>query len=248
MRSVILLGFIALSNIAIAQSASQAAADGTVHTQVDGITIPSIPNAPFTARVVVTWDQPLVGGGTVSRKYYTMVARDSQGRVHREIRDFSPAKSSTEPPLRSFGITDPVGAAHITCTQDAMSCTVVDFRAPLASSQASLYPLPPLQTKNFTRESLGGQTMESLPVVGTREITTSNAGTGGNSRIVVSSKELWFSPDLQMYLSVVRKDPQLGQISLTVTDLLRGEPAGSWFSVPSGYTTVDARKNQAAAE
>ena len=66
MRSVILLGFIALSNIAIAQGASQAVADGTVHTQVDGITIPSIPNAPFTARVVVTWDQPLVGGGTVS--------------------------------------------------------------------------------------------------------------------------------------------------------------------------------------
>ena len=49
--------------------------------------IPAVPNAPFTARIVVTWDQPLASGGTLSRKYYTMVARDSKGRVHRETRD-----------------------------------------------------------------------------------------------------------------------------------------------------------------
>jgi hypothetical protein len=248
MRAVILLGFLALTNLAIAQSTSQTVADGTIHTRIDGISIPPIPNAPFTAKVVVTWDQPLVGGGTVSRKYYTLVARDSQGRVHREIRDFIPANSSADPPLRSFAITDPVGGAHVSCAQEDMSCTVVDFRAPLASSQVSLYPLPPVQAKGFTRESLGDQTMESMSVVGTREITTSNTGTRGNSRIVVSSKELWYSPDLQMYLSVVRKDPQLGEISLTVTNLLRGEPPPSWFSIPSGYTTVDARRNPSAAE
>jgi hypothetical protein len=129
-----------------------------------------------------------------------------------------------------------------------MSCTVVDLRASLGSSELATAPLPPTQTPGFTRQSLGNQTMESLTVVGTREITTSDTGTRGNSRIVVSSKELWYSPDLQMYLSVVRNDPQLGQISLTVTDLLRGEPSPSWFSLPSGYTTVDARSNRSAAE
>jgi len=134
MRAVILLGFLALSNLAVAQSSPQTVVDGRIHTRIDGISIPPVPNAPFTAKVLVTWDQPLVGGGTVSRKYYTMVARDSQGRVHRETRDFIPANSQADPPLRSFGITDPVGAAHITCSQDTMGCTVVDFRAPLASS------------------------------------------------------------------------------------------------------------------
>jgi hypothetical protein len=49
-----------------------------------------------------------------------------------------------------------------------------------------------------------------------------------------------------MYLSVIRKDPQLGQITLTVTDLLRSEPDPTWFAVPAGYKMVDSR-NQAAA-
>jgi hypothetical protein len=248
MRAVILLGFLALPSFAIAQNAPQKAADGSIHTRIDGINIPSIPNAPFTAKVVVAWDQPLVGGGTISRKYYTVVARDSQGRVHREVRDFIPANSTADPPLRSFAITDPVGAAHVSCTQEDMSCTVADLRTPLASAQVSLSPPPPVQTKGFTRESLGNQTMESMFVAGIRETTISNEGTRGNSRIVVSSKELWYSPDLQMYLSVVRKDPQLGQISLTVTDLQRGDPAPSLFSIPSGYNTVDARRNQSAAD
>jgi len=190
----------------------------------------------------------MVGGGTISRKYYTLVARDSQGRVHREVRDFIPANSTADPPLRSFAITDPVAAAHVSCTQEDMSCTVADLRAPLASSQVSFAPLPPMQSKGFTRETLGNQTIESTAVVGTRETTISNAGTRGNSRIVISSKELWYSPDLQIYLSVVRNDPQLGHIALTVTDLQRGEPAPSLFSIPSGYNTVDARTNRSAAQ
>jgi hypothetical protein len=46
-----------------------------------------------------------------------------------------------------------------------------------------------------------------------------------------------------MYLSVARNDPQLGQLTLTVTDLVRGGPDHSWFDVPPGYE-VSARRNQ----
>jgi len=98
------------------------------------------------------------------------------------------------------------------------------------------------------RQSLGEQTMNALPVVGSREISTTGTGVRGNSRILVSSKELWYSPDLKMNLSVIRKDPQLGQVTLTVTDLNRGEPDPSWFGVPGGYKIVDARTNLAETQ
>jgi len=240
MRAVILLGFLVPACLAPAQTSSP---DGKIHTQIEGIAIPAVPDAPFTAKIAVTWDEPLVGGGTLSRKYYTMVARDSQGRVHREIRDFVPATSNAEPRLRSFIIADPVASTSITCLQDGFSCTVLDFHAPrnLTASTASSANGP-------NRQSLGEQTMNALPVVGSREISTTGTGVRGNSRILVSSKELWYSPDLKMNLSVIRKDPQLGQVTLTVTDLNRGEPDPSWFGVPGGYKIVDARTNLAETQ
>src|SRR5580692_224688 len=109
MRVVVLLGLLASSTLAFSQVSSPIAApDGKTRIRIEGIDIPAIPNAPFTARVAVTWKRPLDGGGTVSRKYYTIVARDSMGRVRREIREFVPANSSAEPLLRSFTIRDPV--------------------------------------------------------------------------------------------------------------------------------------------
>lgn len=84
---------------------------GTVHNRIQGIEIPSVPNAPFAAKIAVTWDEPLAGGGTVSKKYYTMVARDSHGRVHRETRGFVRGDSNEEPPLKSVTIMDPSRAA-----------------------------------------------------------------------------------------------------------------------------------------
>ena len=248
MRTVILLPLLALTSFATAQTVSQATPpDGRIHTRIEGINIPPVVNAPFTAKVMVTWDQPMVGGGTVSRKYYTLVARDSQGRVHRETRDFIPANSTAEPPLRSFAVTDPVASTRITCMQDAMNCTVLAYHAPLFATEVAS-GLTPVHTKGLSRESLGGQTMNSVPVVGTRETTSTVAGTGGYSRVVISSRELWYSPDLNIDLSVIRKDPQLGQITLTVTDLLRAEPNPSWFGVPPGYKTVDTRNNQSASQ
>jgi hypothetical protein len=237
MRAVILLGLLVPACLAAAQTASP---DGKIHTQIEGISIPAIPDAPFTAKVTVMWDEPLVGGGTLSRKYYTMVARDSQGRVHREIRDFVPSTSNAEPRLRSFIIADPVAGTSITCLQDGFNCTVLDFHAPraLTTSTAS-------HGNAANRQSLGEQTMNALPVVGSREISTTGTGVRGNSRILVSSKELWYSPDLKMNLSVIRKDPQLGQVTLTVTDLTRGEPDPTWFGVPGGYKIVDARTSPA---
>jgi len=230
------LGFTFACAHAIAQSSYS---DGGIRTHIQGIDIPSVSGAPFTAKVVVTWDEPLVGGGTISRKYYTLVARDAQGRVHRETRDFVPANSSAEPPLRSFTITDPVAATRTSCTQATMTCTTTEFHPRLSFTDEAGGPLPTSNGK-VRRISLGEQTIDQLRVVGTRETASSVAGDNGSDRVIVSHRDFWYSPDLHMDLSVVRSNPQMGQLTLTVTDLVQGDPDPSWFAVPSGYETRNA--------
>jgi len=220
---------------AMAQTAIPA---GAVRTHIEGLDIPAVPNAPFTAKVVVTWDEPLVGGGVISRKYYTMVARDSKGRVHRETREFVPSNSNEEPVLRSFTILDPTASTRTTCMQASMSCSVGAYnpRLLLAADGGAL----PASNGNLTRESLGQKTIDDLPVTGIREMRTGMAGTQGSSRVAISSTDAWYSSDLHMDLSVLRNNPQMGQVTLTVSDLVRGEPDHSWFAVPSGYAVRKA--------
>lgn len=221
---------------AMAQSAIPA---GAVRTHIEGLDIPAIPNAPFSAKVVVTWDQPLVGGGTISRKYFTMVARDSQGRVHRETREFVPTNSNDEPQLRSFTILDPIAGTRTTCMQASMNCAVGAYnpRLLLADDGGAL----PAGNGNLTRESLGQKTIDDLPVTGIRETRTAMSGSNGSSRIAVSSTDAWYSADLHMDLSVLRNNPQMGQVTLTVSELVRAEPDRSWFAVPSGFAVKNAQ-------
>jgi hypothetical protein len=227
MRVWLVMGFLVLGcGAAGAQIPAQPpSADGTVRTHIQGIEIPPIPGAPFSAKVVVEWDQPLIGGGTVSRTYYTMVARDAQGRVHREIRGFVPVGSGAEPPLRTFTILDPVADTRTNCAEATMQCTVTAYQPrPLLTSAA-------VMGGHVTTESLGTQTMEGLKAVGSRQTQTLQT----RSRVILSHTEAWYSPDLQMDLSVVRTNPQLGQVRLTVQNLQRVKPDASWFAVPSGF-------------
>jgi len=236
MRTFLLLSLILGCSCAGAQAVPQTnSTDGSVRTTIQGIEIPPIANAPFTARESVTWDQPLIGGGSVSRKYYTLIARDSHGRIHRENRGFVPANSNTQPPLRSITILDPVASTRTLCTQATQVCATNTYypRLPLQADTGSTMTIR--SGKGGSSESLGSQTLDGLPVVGTRETHTSAAGTNGEQRLIISHTELWYSPDLQIDLSVVRNNPQLGQITISVTDLVRGEPDPTLFEVPSGF-------------
>ena len=236
MRASVLFGLSLCFVLAALPAVSQESdAVGGVHTRIQGIDIPAIANAPFTAKVLVTWNRPLVGGGMSSRKYYTRVARDSQGRVRRETREFISADSNAKPPLRSFTILDPVSSTGTTCTKATLSCSTAPFqpRVNLTSDGGTLSGAG----SNVTRENLGQQTMDDLSVVGTRETITSQ----DNTRVALSRTDVWYSPDLQMDLSVDRSNPQLGEVTITVTELVRGEPDPSWFAVPSNYHVIGDR-------
>jgi hypothetical protein len=229
MRGSTLLGLSLCISFAAVPAVSQEAPVGTVRTQIEGIDIPPVADAPFTAKVVVVWNRPLVGGGTVSRKYYTLVARDSQGRVRRETRGFVAADSGEEPPLRSFTILDPVSGTRTICTKASMSCASGAFDANLVLTESAA------DRGNGNGEILGRRTIEGLPTTGTRETVSNVVGPRGSSQLAVSRTDAWHSPDLHIDLAVTRTDPQLGVVTLNVTELVRGEPESTWFAIPSGY-------------
>jgi hypothetical protein len=237
MRASVLLGSLLCFSLSLFSAISQDAdATGGVRTHIIGIEIPSVANAPFTAKVLVTWNRPLVGGGSVSRKYFTQVARDSQGRVRRETREFIPADSSAEPPLRTFTFLDPVSSMRTVCTKSTMNCATGPFQPRLNLSQDG-GALSGAGSK-VTRENLGQQTMFDLPVVGTRETVTDSQD---SSRLVLTHADVWYSLDLRMALSVDRNNPQLGEVTLKVIELVRGEPDPSWFAIPSRYQVIGAQ-------
>jgi len=159
-----------------------------------------------------------------------LVARDSQGRVRRETRVFVPANSDAEPPLRSFTIFNPLSSTRTICTKASMTCDTSAFNPHLLLTENSG------DNSNGNRQSLGQQTIQGLPVTGTRETVSNSSG----SRLALRRTDVWYSPDLHMALSVIRSDPQLGEVTLNVTNLVQGEPDSTWFEIPSGYEVKGA--------
>ncbi len=85
-------------------------------------------------------------------------------------------------------------------------------------------------------ESLGTQTIEGVQAEGTRSINTIPAGAIGNDRPIEIIHERWYSPELQMVVLSGLVDPRMGETTLRLVNLSRGEPDASLFQVPSDYT------------
>jgi hypothetical protein len=218
------------------------APDGTTNTQIEGIYIPQTPNAPFTAKQVVEWNRPLTDDTVIMRTYFTIVARDSLGRVRRENRNSVPANSSREPRLNYTFFLDPDARTRTDCYASTHICRVVAYRP-----VTSLTHDPAPQSINgavpsLEREALGNSMMESLQVIGSRETLTVHAEAIGSNHDFAITKEIWFSPQLQVNLSVVRNDPRVGTQTFRLTEVTLGEPDSQLFLMPADYRVVDERK------
>ena len=237
-----------LSQVTASSSATTSTGD-TTHApdpdsgmtgHVDGLFIPLATGQPFHAKIAVQIHHQLPDGTIVDQKYYTLVARDSNGREYREARNLIPADSDREPPIVSTRVYDPKNSTITTCTPDQRTCRQVLF-------DPTQHPVddpdgPSTDGKSvLTRESMGTKTIDGLECTGTRETRTFNPGAFGNDKPVVVTKEIWYSPQLQFNLSVTRLDPRNGTQKLDVIDLKLGDPGTEWFVLPDGYRMVMGR-------
>lgn len=85
--------------------------------------------------------------------------------------------------------------------------------------------------------------MDGIDVIGTRETLTINAGVEGNSQPLSITEEFWYARDLEVNLSVTRRDPREGTVVIHVIDLSRSEPDPSLFQIPANFLVEDHRRS-----
>jgi hypothetical protein len=240
----LLAAFLLIVSSLIAQDSEEwmRGPDGGTTYHVDGISVRSLPGQPFSGRSTTEWTRTLEDGSVVTTHLFAMVARDSQGRIYREGRNFVPVNSNQEPRRYRFQIFDPVTHTWTLCMVATHSCNVSNY---FASTAFTLRPVGPFDDgkRTLSRQSLGNDVMDGINVLGTQETVTINAGVMDNSQAFSITREFWYSPELQVNLGITRKDPREGKQVVRVHEVSRSEPDQNLFKVPEGYAVHDLRNN-----
>jgi hypothetical protein len=235
MRSQLMVG-ICYGVVAIVATGAPA-----VRAQAGGsIFVTPIPNAPFsgTVRVERTDIQP--NGNTLQLWSERKIARDGEGRIYNEYRPFVPTTTKTVPDAIVIHLYDPQNRMTeylypeqktyrmMILNRPPSTDTPDDFASPKAAAA------PPSE---FTRqEDLGYRTIAGLQVHGVRVTQTLTAAQSGTGQEVTVTNEYWYSEALRLNLATKHNDPRSGSVTMTVTQIDRGEPGAALFGVPADYT------------
>lgn len=206
---------------------------GTEYT-VNGISVLPLPGKPFSGRSTTEWIRTLEDGTVVTTHLFAAVARDSQGRIFRERRSFVPMNSSEQSKLTEIRIFDPTTHTRTYCQIATHRCQVTGYYAPV-----KFVPMPvgsfDSGKRFLAREVLGNEAIDGIDVLRTRETVTIEPGVLGNSQSLVITREFWYSPELEVNLAIIRKDPREGTQNIRVGELSRTEPDPALFKIPSGF-------------
>jgi hypothetical protein len=116
----------------------------------------------------------------------------------------------------------------------------VKLVAPPKPAPVVVSALPPGWTKDQVRtEELGQQSLEGLLVTGKRTTTTIPIGKVGNDRPFDVIHEEWRSPELNITVKTLDKDPRTGVQTMELHNLVRTEPDAALFHAPVGYEVKD---------
>lgn len=219
------------------------APDGGTFERFASITIPPIPNAPFTATVNTEWIRDLPDGGNITLVNHRSVARDGKGCVFEQRAWFVANDGRHESNAYQIEISDPATHERYVCRIAERVCRLNSF---LDSSPAPANSAAVASGKsgvpNTTVESLGTQTVSGLETVGSRETRLVETATIGNDAPILERKEFWYSPQLGINLITKRQDPRFSsQQNFEVANIALGEPDVSLFSPPAGYKIIDLR-------
>jgi hypothetical protein len=221
----------------------QHAPDGGTMERLMSIYISSMPNAPFSATLATEWTKVLEDGTTMTLQNHRPIMRDSAGRIYQERRLFLPTDSQRDPPVTRIEITDPVAHKRYFCNPANRTCGAFPFNPPPPGAFAQH-----VAKANFQTLDLGKSEIAGVEAVGTRETMTINPGAVGNDRSLAVTKDIWYSKQLDLNVSVKRVDPRHGTETFTVKELSLSEPPPEWFKVPSGYQVVNRKPGTENAE
>jgi hypothetical protein len=239
---VLLVACVFQGGDAVPQEPSRGPDAGIGHGHIPGVDVLPIANAQFSAKTTTEWTRKLEDGSTVILRLDASIARDSHGRVYRENHHFVPANSKADAPLYEIHLLDPLSRTQLYCLGKTYECVLRDYK-PTTSFQTTPAGSYDQETRTLTRERLGMDTIEGLQVVGTRETWTIRPGAAGNEQPLVTTREFWYSEELQTNLAVTRIDPRVGKQVIHLSHISREEPDLHLWDVPVGFRVRDLRSS-----
>lgn len=201
-----------------------------------------VTGAPYSAQAVTEHTQTLTDGNTIHTTTTANVYRDSQGRTRREqeIGAIGPwAAQGT--PRRVISITDPVAGLVRMLNPDTQVARQMPFRTRAGAWRGAETARQKPENPNIKTESLGTQVIAGVTAQGTRITRTIPAGQVGNQAPLVITIERWYSPELQTDMMRKEVNPQFGETTFQLTNIVRAEPDASLFQVPANYTIKTGR-------
>lgn len=213
-----------------------------------------VKNAPYSAEISTEITQTLTDGNHIRQISTSRVFRDSEGRTRTEqsLTGLGAIAPNSNLPTVVF-LQDPVAGTSYALDTTRKTATKSAWPrpgrgpgqkgpgpagGPLAAAGAGRRGPRPAD-ENVKTEQLGRQTMEGVPVDGTRNTTVIPAGQIGNEQPIQTVTERWYSPDLQIYVLTRHSDPRAGETVTRLTSLSRSEPARTLFEVPADFKVVD---------
>lgn len=205
-----------------------------------GIFITPVQGAPFSGTVEIASKQILLDGSNNVKRTAYHVARNSAGVVYDEARRMVTPEFQGEPHLVSFCIYDPQTRLRTFAYPDThIARQTVLGEQPKPPANATPEGLVLRPGEKLTTQDLGTRTVAGLTLRGTRKERSIPATLSGTGREVTITDDYWYSEELRVYLALRHNDPRTGEQTVGITEVERGEPAASFFQVPSGYKIVD---------
>jgi hypothetical protein len=205
-----------------------------VAIRISTISVPPITGVPFSATALIENKQSMPDGSIGTTRNVNLIGRDSRGRTHGEMRTRVPESFQGMPPLIEVHLYDPqtrLQTVYEPATHIARRQLRPEARPPVNPSDAS-NPLVKV-------EDLGTNTIENIDVRGTRRTVIIPAQANGTGAPLTVVDEYWYSEDLHVNLLLRHSDPRTGEQTVTLSQIVREEPAQEFFEAPQGYKIVD---------
>jgi hypothetical protein len=210
-----------------------------VMVRMGGVFVTPVPGVPLSAVVELESTQILADGSMNAKKTINNIARDLQGRIYNERRQWMNPAMAEAPRLLSFHIYDPLTRLNAFLDPATHLARQVPRSGAPVDEETKTATAVPARNAVVIEEDLGTQFMESVSVHGSRRSTTVPATFSGTGKAVVVTDETWYSEELHLDMLVKHDDPRTGQQTVTVTHVNRNEPNPTMFQIPAGYKVVD---------
>src|SRR5437899_4702807 len=220
--------------------------DGRVAEWMYGEHIPAVSGLPFSAKVELELVNQLQDGTLITHKTYNLDARDHLGRTRNEARNWINPVEGAEPRLTRIELYDPSTRTRTNLfplTKTARQWTVGSPVPAAAPSAQTAFSKP-----ETSKENIGSDSIEGLPVRGVRISQIYPPGALGNDRPLTIVTESWYSEDLKINLLTKRTDPRYGVQTVRVTELVRQEPFSALFTIPDEYKLFKETVQQPLAQ